>query len=74
MFVDPSHATGQWDLVAPMSKAAVAAGADGLIIEVHTDPENALSDGPQDGADGCRVIFLHPKDTGGVLIELSQAP
>ena len=34
----------------------------------------ALSDGPQDGADGCRVLFLHPKDTGGVLVELSQAP
>ena len=47
VFIDPSHATGQWDLVAPMSKAAVAAGADGLVIEVHTDPENALSDGPQ---------------------------
>jgi 3-deoxy-7-phosphoheptulonate synthase len=47
VIIDPSHATGRWDLVAPMAKAAVAAGADGLIIEVHTDPENALSDGPQ---------------------------
>ncbi len=45
--VDPSHATGAWDLVAPMAKAAVACGADGLIIEVHPDPEVALSDGPQ---------------------------
>ena len=45
--VDPSHATGHWDLVEPMAKAAVAAGADGLIIEVHPDPETALSDGPQ---------------------------
>jgi 3-deoxy-7-phosphoheptulonate synthase len=45
--VDPSHAVGKWDLVAPMAKAAVAAGADGLIIEVHTNPEEALSDGEQ---------------------------
>jgi 3-deoxy-7-phosphoheptulonate synthase len=45
--VDPSHATGRWDLVAAVSKAAVAAGADGLLIEVHPDPENALSDGGQ---------------------------
>ena len=45
--VDPSHSTGSWDLVAPMAKAAVAAGADGLIIEVHPNPEIALSDGPQ---------------------------
>lgn len=45
--VDPSHGTGRWDLVAPMAKAAVAAGADGLIIEVHPKPEEALSDGPQ---------------------------
>ncbi|MFH0731948.1 MAG: 3-deoxy-7-phosphoheptulonate synthase [Candidatus Omnitrophota bacterium] len=45
--VDPSHATGQWGLVAPASNAAVAAGADGLIIEVHTAPEDALSDGVQ---------------------------
>jgi 3-deoxy-7-phosphoheptulonate synthase len=45
--VDPSHGVGKWDLVAPMSKAAVAAGADGLMIEVHTNPEEALSDGEQ---------------------------
>lgn len=45
--VDPSHGVGRWDLVAPMAKAAVAAGADGLIIEVHTNPEEALSDGEQ---------------------------
>jgi len=47
VFVDPSHATGRWDLVAPMALAAVAAGADGLLIEVHPRPEVALSDGPQ---------------------------
>ena len=47
VIVDPSHATGMWSLVEPMSKAAVAAGADGLIIEVHNDPNNALCDGDQ---------------------------
>ena len=45
--VDPSHGTGRRDLVAPMALAAAAAGADGLMIEVHFDPPNALSDGPQ---------------------------
>jgi 3-deoxy-7-phosphoheptulonate synthase len=47
VFVDPSHAVGRWDLVAPLARAAVAVGADGLMIEVHTDPENALCDGAQ---------------------------
>ena len=45
--VDPSHATGKWGLISPCSKAAIAAGADGLIIEVHPNPEEALSDGAQ---------------------------
>ena len=47
VFVDPSHGTGRRDKVAPMARAAVAAGADGLIIEVHVDPDRALSDGAQ---------------------------
>jgi len=47
ILVDPSHATGKWGLVAPLSKAAIASGADGLLIEVHPKPEEALSDGPQ---------------------------
>lgn len=47
VIVDPSHATGIWRLVQPMSKAAIAAGADGLIVEVHPDPAQALSDGKQ---------------------------
>jgi 3-deoxy-7-phosphoheptulonate synthase len=47
IIVDPSHATGLREKVSPMARAAVAAGADGLIIEVHTAPELALSDGPQ---------------------------
>jgi len=45
--VDPSHASGKWGLVAPLSKAAVAIGCDGLLIEVHVQPEEALSDGAQ---------------------------
>lgn len=45
--VDPSHATGRRDLIAPMARAAVAAGADGVMIEVHPDPERARCDGPQ---------------------------
>ena len=47
VIVDPSHATGRWKLVSPMAKAAIAAGADGLIIEVHPDPKSSLSDGAQ---------------------------
>ena len=47
MIVDPSHSTGRADLVAPMSLAATAAGADGLIIEVHNNPAKALCDGKQ---------------------------
>lgn len=47
VIVDPSHAAGLWWMVEPMAKAAVAAGADGLIIEVHNDPEHALCDGEQ---------------------------
>jgi 3-deoxy-7-phosphoheptulonate synthase len=47
VIVDPSHATGKWELVAAVSKAAIAAGADGLIVEVHPHPSRALSDGAQ---------------------------
>ena len=47
VFADPSHGTGKWDLVAPTARACIAAGADGLIIEVHPHPENAMSDGAQ---------------------------
>jgi 3-deoxy-7-phosphoheptulonate synthase len=47
VFVDPSHSTGKWDLVLPMARVAVAAGADGIMIEVHPKPVEALSDGPQ---------------------------
>jgi 3-deoxy-7-phosphoheptulonate synthase len=47
IFVDPSHGTGRREKVAPLSRAAAAVGADGLMIEVHHDPDRALSDGPQ---------------------------
>lgn len=47
VIVDPSHGTGKWRMVKPMALAAIAAGADGLMIEVHPDPAKALSDGPQ---------------------------
>ncbi|PKM79863.1 MAG: 3-deoxy-7-phosphoheptulonate synthase [Firmicutes bacterium HGW-Firmicutes-14] len=47
VIVDPSHATGEWRLVAPLSKGAVAVGADGLLVEVHPNPMKALCDGPQ---------------------------
>lgn len=63
IIVDPSHATGSWDLVAPMAKAAVAAGADGLMIEVHPNPELALSDGPQS---------LLPKNFAALVQELKK--
>ncbi len=61
--VDPSHATGLRDKVAPMSKAAVAAGCDGLIIEVHNSPDTALCDGAQS---------LYPEQFEELFIELKQ--
>jgi 3-deoxy-7-phosphoheptulonate synthase len=47
VLVDPSHGTGRRELVIPLARAAVAVGADGLMVEVHHDPDHALSDGPQ---------------------------
>jgi 3-deoxy-7-phosphoheptulonate synthase len=61
--VDPSHATGNYQYVAPMSFAAVAAGADGLIVEVHPDPEHASSDGPQS---------LKPENFAAMMAKLRQ--
>jgi len=63
VIVDPSHATGQRYLVAPVSKSAIAAGADGLIIEVHPQPEKALSDGAQS---------LHPGEFTELMRELKH--
>jgi 3-deoxy-7-phosphoheptulonate synthase len=47
VILDPSHAAGRWDLVSPLARAAVASGADGLLVEVHPEPDKALSDGSQ---------------------------
>ena len=61
--VDPSHGTGRWEMVRPMARAAVAAGCDGLIIEVHPHPEVALSDGDQS---------LTPKNFNALMGELGK--
>lgn len=47
IIVDPSHASGRWDMINPLSKAAIAVGSHGLMVEVHHEPEKAFSDGPQ---------------------------
>jgi len=64
VIADPSHGTGRRDLVGPMSRAALAAGADGLIVEVHAHPEAALSDGAQS---------LRPSDLAALLPSLHHA-
>ncbi|WP_303839685.1 3-deoxy-7-phosphoheptulonate synthase [Selenomonas ruminantium] len=63
IIVDPSHGTGRWQMVKPMARAAVAAGCDGLIIEVHPHPEVALSDGDQS---------LTPKNFDLLMSELGR--
>lgn len=63
VIVDPSHGTGKWRYVPAMAKAAVAAGADGLIVEVHPHPDEALSDGPQS---------LTPDNFSQLMKELKQ--
>jgi 3-deoxy-7-phosphoheptulonate synthase len=63
IIVDPSHATGRPDLIPPMARAAVAAGADGVHVEVHSCPEKALSDGPQ---------ALLPPQYAGLMQELRR--
>ncbi|MFL5734081.1 MAG: 3-deoxy-7-phosphoheptulonate synthase [Chloroflexia bacterium] len=58
VIADPSHGTGRWDLVSPVSLGAVAAGADGLIVEVHSHPEQAMSDGGQSlRPDKCALLL-----------------
>jgi 3-deoxy-7-phosphoheptulonate synthase len=61
VLADPSHGTGRRDKVAPMARAAIAAGADGLLIEVHPDPERALSDGVQS---------LYPDQFAQLMVEV----
>ncbi|MEW6662627.1 MAG: 3-deoxy-7-phosphoheptulonate synthase [Bacillota bacterium] len=63
VMVDPSHGTGRWKLVMPMARAALAAGSDGLLIEVHPNPAEALSDGPQS---------LTPDNFAALMQELGQ--
>ncbi len=63
IIIDPSHAVGQTDLVPPMAKAAIAAGADGLMIEVHSNPEEAFCDGEQ---------AMLPKDFNQLMDELRK--
>jgi 3-deoxy-7-phosphoheptulonate synthase len=61
--VDPSHATGRWDLVTPTALAGIAAGADGLLVEVHTNPEKAVSDGNQS---------LKPKKFADMMVRVKK--
>ena len=63
IIVDPSHGTGKRNKVTPLSRAAVAVGADGLIIEVHPDPDRALSDGNQS---------LYPDQFDSLMVEVRQ--
>jgi 3-deoxy-7-phosphoheptulonate synthase len=63
ILVDPSHATGRRDSVLPMARAAVAAGADGILVEVHDHPEKALSDGPQS---------IYPEQFATMMDEIEQ--
>jgi 3-deoxy-7-phosphoheptulonate synthase len=61
--VDPSHGTGRRNKVLPLSRAAVAAGADGLLVEVHNDPDRALSDGMQS---------IVPSEFAQLMVEVNQ--
>jgi 3-deoxy-7-phosphoheptulonate synthase len=63
ILVDPSHATGKRDSVLPMARAAVASGADGLLVEVHHQPDKALSDGPQS---------IYPSQFATMMDEIEQ--
>ncbi|NLI11908.1 3-deoxy-7-phosphoheptulonate synthase [Pelotomaculum propionicicum] len=63
VIVDPSHAIGKWRFVTPMARAAIAAGADGLMIEVHPNPIEALCDGPQS---------LTPENFAGMMADLRR--
>lgn len=63
VMLDPSHSTGNWQYVGAVARAGVAAGADGLLIEVHNDPQRALSDGPQS---------LRPDKFASLMVELKR--
>ncbi len=73
VIADPSHATGRRDLVIPMALAALAAGLDGVIVEVHPDPDHALSDGPQSlDLDGLRELAAKIAALGIGLVQPSK--
>jgi len=79
VILDPSHSTGHWQYVPAIARAGIAAGADGLIIEVHPDPENALSDGqqslkPERFAELIRQIRLIAEAVGRTVPEPKAAP
>ena len=63
ILVDPSHGTGKRDKVIPLSRAGIAVGADGLIVEVHHDPDRAMSDGPQS---------IYPEQFEELMAEMRQ--
>jgi 3-deoxy-7-phosphoheptulonate synthase len=67
VIIDPSHAAGQWQWVAPLARAGIAAGADGLIIETHPNPAEALSDGPQS------LNFPHMEELMGEIGSVARA-
>ena len=68
IIIDPSHATGDWELVEAASLAAIAAGADGLIVEVHDHPECAWSDGAQSlKPDNFKELIRKGKAIAGVI-------
>ncbi len=68
IIVDPSHGTGKWKLVEPMALAAIGAGCDGLMIEVHQNPSEALSDGPQSlTPDNFRKLVANVRNIQGIL-------
>lgn len=69
IIADPSHGTGVWDLVTPMARASVAAGADGMIVEIHPDPANAWSDGQQSLNE---KTYLRMMDEVNVLVKAME--
>jgi len=72
--LDPSHSTGDWRYVAPIARAGIAAGADGLIVEVHPDPQHARSDGKQSLKPEKFVRLMHEVAAVGRAVGRSSAP
>jgi 3-deoxy-7-phosphoheptulonate synthase len=73
ILVDPSHGTGRRDSVLPMARAAVATGADGVLVEVHNHPERALSDGPQSIYPDQFVVMMNELDQIAPVVGRSLA-